>query len=95
MPKTITSQNPDPNPGIIGSLNGTAAELASDEGDLLFNLGSSEPPYGFVIGSVDATYNPIVIQPGNGTQGIFVSQGVVKSHNPISGGFYGKLLLPS
>ena len=43
--------------------------------------------------SVNTTYNPILIEAGPGTKGIFVDQGVVKYHNPISGGFYGRPLL--
>lgn len=78
------------NPGVIGYLNGTATEPADDQGDLLFHFGSDEPPYGFVIDLVNATSNPIEINAGNGTQGIFIDQGIIKYHNPISGGFYGE-----
>lgn len=80
-------------PGIIGHLNGTAKELARDEGDLIFDFSGAQFPYGFVIDQVNATYNPILINAGNGTKGIFVDQGVIKYHNPMSGGFYGKLSL--
>lgn len=73
-------------PGIIGYLNGTTQDFASENTDLLFDLNF---PYGFIIDSVNATYNPILINAGNGTQGIFIDQGIIKYHNPISGGFYG------
>ena len=76
------------NPGIIGYLNGTAADFANENTDLLFNLNAI--PYGFSIDSVNATYHPILINVGNGTRGIFIDQGIIKYHNPISGGFYGK-----
>jgi len=39
--------------------------------------------------SVNTTYNPIEINPGPGTHGIFIGQGVIKVNSPISGGFYG------
>ena len=81
-PKTAT------NPGIIGYLNGTAEDFANENTDLLFI--SNPAPYGFIIDSVNATYNPIFINAGNGTTGIFIDQGIIKYHNPISGGFYGK-----
>ena len=75
------------NPGIIGRLNGSAADFANENTDLLFF--DNPPPYGFIIDSVNATYNPILINAGNGTTGIFIDQGIIKYHNPISGGFYG------
>ena len=78
------------NPGIIGYLNGTAAIFADENTDLLFGFDLNAGPYGFIIDSVNATYNPILINAGNGTTGIFIDQGVIKYHNPISGGFYGK-----
>lgn len=74
------------NPGIIGYLNGTAADFANESTDLLFN--GNPAPYGFIIDSVNATYNPILINAGNGTTGIFIEQGIIKYNNPISGGFY-------
>ena len=76
------------NPGIIGYLNGTAADFEDENTDLLFDF--DPVPYGFIIDSVNATYNPILINAGNGTTGIFIDQGIIKYHNPISGGFYGK-----
>ena len=79
------------NLGIIGYLNGTAEDFANENTDLLFNFDPA--PYGFIIDSVNATYNPILINVGNGTAGIFIDQGIIKYHNPISGGFYGKTLL--
>ena len=84
-PKTPT------NLGIIGYLNGTAEDFANENTDLLFDFDPA--PYGFIIDSVNATYNPILINVGNGTAGIFIDQGIIKYHNPISGGFYGKTLL--
>ncbi len=39
---------------------------------------------------INTTYNPIEINAGGGTKGIFIDQGVIKYHNPISGGFYGQ-----
>ena len=86
-PKTPT------NPGIIGYLNGTAEDFAHENTDFLFNFNPA--PYGFIIDSVNATYNPILINAGNGTKGIFIDQGIIKYHNPISGGFYGKETLPA
>ncbi|MCJ1456760.1 hypothetical protein MMC28_007125 [Mycoblastus sanguinarius] len=82
LPKTTE------NPGIIGHLNGTAADFVDENTDLLFDF--SPGPYGFVIDQFNATYNPILIDAGNGTQGMFIDQGVIKYHNPISGGFYGE-----
>ena len=84
-PKTPT------NLGIIGYLNGTTEDFANENTDLLFNF--DPEPYGFIIDSVNATYNPILINAGNGTAGIFVDQGIIKYHNPLSGGFYGKMTL--
>ena len=81
-PKTST------NLGIIGYLNGTAEDFANESTDLLFSFDPA--PYGFIVDSVNATYNPILINAGNGTTGIFINQGVIKYHNPMSGGFYGK-----
>jgi len=78
------------NPGVIGYLNGTSTEIKAEEADHLFDFGSNEPPYGFVINQVNATYDPIEINAGDGTQGIFIDQGIIKYHNPISGGFYGQ-----
>lgn len=75
------------NPGVIGYLNGTAADFANESTDLLFN--SNPAPSGFIIDSVNDTYNPIFINAGNGTMGIFIEQGLIKYNNPISGGFYG------
>lgn len=40
--------------------------------------------------SVNSTYNPIEINAGSGTKGIYINQGVIKYNNPISGGFYGR-----
>lgn len=44
-----------------------------------------------VIDRVNSTYNPIEINAGTGTKGIYINQGVIKYNNPISGGFYGQL----
>ena len=76
-------------PGIIGRLNGTAEDLANDAGDLVFDFGG-QFTYSFVIDQINATYNPIKILPGSGTKSIFIDQGVIKYHNPLSGGFYGE-----
>lgn len=91
--------------GTVGFLNGTAQELADGQGDLLvrggglgFVIGLS--PYLSVqmgreadksgrADSVNSTYNPIELNPGPGTNGIFIGQEVIKYNNPISGGFYG------
>lgn len=81
-------------PGVIGHLNGTAADFADKNTDFLFDL-DSFPYYGFIIDSVNATYNPIFINAGNGTTGILIDQGIIKYHSPISGGFYGKWTLPA
>lgn len=51
--------------------------------------------YGFIIDSVNSTYNPIEINAGLGTKGIFINQGVIKYNNPASGGFYGMCVLLS
>jgi len=80
-------------PAIIGYLNGTAGEMDNEEAELLFK-DESGLPYGFVIDQVNATYNPIEIKAGNGTKGIFIDQGIIKFHNPISGGFYGTYFVP-
>lgn len=74
------------NKGIVGYLNGTKEEFNEQITNLLFK--GNGFPYGFVIDSVNTTYNPIEINAGSGTQGIFIDQGVIKYHNPISGGFY-------
>lgn len=78
--------------GLVGYLNGTSAEMEDEESDLLFDYGSGSPPYGFVINQVNQTYNPIEVNVGNGTRGIFIDQGVIKYHDPLSGGFYGELM---
>jgi len=77
------------NPGIVGHLNGTADDFTYDNADLIFGFGGSFP-YGFVIDQINTTYNPIEVNAGGGTKGIFIDQGVIKYHNPISGGFYGQ-----
>ncbi|CAF9916157.1 MAG: hypothetical protein HETSPECPRED_002779 [Heterodermia speciosa] len=73
--------------GIVGYLNGTRQEFADNTGNLLFD-GGSNIVYGFIIDSVNSTYNPIEINAGLGTKGIFINQGVIKYNNPASGGFY-------
>ena len=88
----VLSPESTTNPGLIGYLNGTAADFANDNTDLLFN--SNPAPSGFIIDSVNVTYNPILINAGNGTMGIFIEQGILKYNNPISGGFYGTWALP-
>lgn len=82
-PKTVA------NPGIIGHLNGTTDDFTYDNTDLIFGLGGIYP-FGFVIDQVNATYYPIEINAEGGTKGIVIDQGVIKYHNPISGGFYGQ-----
>ncbi|KAL8992855.1 MAG: hypothetical protein Q9169_006788 [Polycauliona sp. 2 TL-2023] len=79
----------DRTPGIVGFLNGTRNELKYDQGNLLFLGGGGV--YGFIIDTVNATYNPMEINVGTGTKGIYIGQGVIKYNNPISGGFYGEL----
>ena len=79
------------NPGIIGYLNGTKEQFDDQITNLLFK--GNGFPYGFVIDKVNDTYNPVEINAGSGTQGIFIDQGVIKYNNPLSGGFYGKLLM--
>ncbi|CAO1603184.1 hypothetical protein XANCAGTX0491_006776 [Xanthoria calcicola] len=76
----------DQTPGIVGFLNGTKHELKNDQGNLLFLGGGGV--YGFIIDSVNSTYNPVEINAGTGTKGIYVNQGVIKYNNPSSGGFY-------
>ena len=66
----VLSPQTSTNLGIIGYLNGTAEDFANENTDLLFNF--NPEPYGFIIDSVNATYNPILINAGNGTTGIFV-----------------------
>lgn len=39
--------------------------------------------------SFNESYIPVEINAGNGTQGIFIDQGFIKVHDPLSGGFYG------
>ncbi|KAL8651242.1 MAG: hypothetical protein Q9226_004784 [Calogaya cf. arnoldii] len=73
-------------PGIVGFLNGTTRELKYGQGNLLFLGGGGV--YGFIIDNVNATYNPVEINAGTGTNGIYVNQGVIKYNNPQSGGFY-------
>ena len=46
-------------------------------------------PYGFVIDQVDATYDPIEINAGNGTKGIFIHHGIIKYRHLLSEGFNG------
>ncbi|KAG6990904.1 hypothetical protein G7Y79_00060g092080 [Physcia stellaris] len=75
--------------GVVGYLNGTREELRDGFGDLLFRAGADAKfSYGFVIDRVNATYNPVEINAGEGTKGIFIDQGVIKYQNPQSGGFY-------
>lgn len=83
------------NLGNVGYLNGTAEDFANKNTDLLFDF--SPGTYSFIIDSVNATYNPIFINIGNGTgtAGIFIDQNMIKYHSPISGGFYGKWTLPA
>ena len=87
----VLSAQTSTNAGVIGYLNGTAADFADETTDLLFY---DNPPYGFIIDSVNATYNPILINAGNGTTGIYNDQGIIKYNDPMSGGFYGKWRLP-
>ncbi|KAL8847190.1 MAG: hypothetical protein Q9221_007752 [Calogaya cf. arnoldii] len=73
-------------PGIVGFLNGTTRQLKYGQGNLLFSGGGGV--YGFIIDSVNATYNPVEINAFTGTSGIYVNNGVIKYNNPQSGGFY-------
>ncbi|KAI4269123.1 MAG: hypothetical protein L6R38_007583 [Xanthoria sp. 2 TBL-2021] len=76
----------DTTPGIVGFLNGTGRELENDQGNLLFLGGGGV--YGFIIDRVNSTYNPVEINAGEGTKGIYINQDIIKYNNPISGGFY-------
>lgn len=91
--------------GVISFLNGTTQELADGQGDLLVRGGEVGFVIGLspfyqckwgkrltseMVDSVNSTYNPIELNAGPGTNGIFIGQGVVKYNNPISGGFYGE-----
>ncbi|MCJ1234833.1 hypothetical protein MMC14_002796 [Varicellaria rhodocarpa] len=67
-------------------LNGTAADFKNENTELLFS--GDNFPFGFVIDRVNSTYDPVEINAGTGTKGIFIDQGVVKVHDPLSGGFY-------
>ncbi|KAL6719087.1 hypothetical protein ACLMJK_003322 [Lecanora helva] len=80
------------NRAVVGYLNGTDAELAAEDGDLIFNLGIADQdiPFGFLINQVNLTYNPIEINAGNGTRGVFIDHRVIKFHSPLKGGFYGE-----
>ncbi|KAL9121116.1 MAG: hypothetical protein Q9187_002330, partial [Circinaria calcarea] len=76
-----------PGPGRIAHLNGTEEELDHENGNMVFE-GSSFPS-SFIIDRVNQTYNPIEINAGEGgTPGIFIDQGFIKVHDPLSGGFY-------
>ena len=78
-----------PGPGRVAHLNGTKDELANDNGNMVFE-GSSFPS-SFIIDRVNLTYNPTEINAGiGGTPGIFIDQGFIKVHDPLSGGFYGE-----
>ena len=59
----------------------------------MYDIGNGNPPYGFVIQQVDASYNPVEIKGRNGTKGVFVERGVLKYHNRQSGGFYGECFI--
>ncbi|KAL8905674.1 MAG: hypothetical protein Q9207_002488 [Kuettlingeria erythrocarpa] len=77
----------DNSSGIVGFLNGTTQQLEDHQGNLLF-YGGGGALYGFVIDSVNATYKPVEINVGSGTQGIFIDRGLLRYNNPMSGGFY-------
>ncbi|KAL8947300.1 MAG: hypothetical protein Q9222_006402 [Ikaeria aurantiellina] len=75
--------------GVVGFLNGTLKELEERKGDLVFGFGEGgRLPYGFVINKVNASYNPVEINAGPGTKGIYISAGVLKYNDPPPGGFY-------
>ncbi|KAI4250891.1 MAG: hypothetical protein LQ352_005186 [Teloschistes flavicans] len=82
------------NQGVTGFLNGTKQQLDDEQGYLAFDFGQGGV-YGFKIDSVNATFNPIEINAGPGTDGMYIDQGVIKYNNPTSGGFYGRVLPPS
>ncbi|KAL8662055.1 MAG: hypothetical protein Q9202_005029 [Teloschistes flavicans] len=75
------------NQGVTGFLNGTKQQLDDEQGYLAFDFGQGGV-YGFKIDSVNATFNPIEINAGPGTDGMYIDQGVIKYNNPTSGGFY-------
>ncbi|KAL9582465.1 MAG: hypothetical protein Q9212_003273 [Teloschistes hypoglaucus] len=79
------------NKGVKGYLNGTRQQLDGQQGYLAFDFGKGGV-YGFEIvrkpDSVNSTFNPIEINAGPGTDGMYIDQGVIKYNNPISGGFY-------
>ena len=57
--------------GIVGYLNGTAAEFVEHETDLVYDIGNGNPPYGFVIQQVYSSYNPVEIKGGKWDEGGF------------------------
>ncbi|KAL8793586.1 MAG: hypothetical protein Q9195_003849 [Heterodermia aff. obscurata] len=63
------------------------ARTSGRDGNLLFD-GGSNIVYGFIIDKLNGTYNPIEINAGPGSSGIYINQGVIKYNNPTSGGFY-------
>ncbi|KAI4195628.1 MAG: hypothetical protein LQ350_007099 [Teloschistes chrysophthalmus] len=73
--------------GVKGFLNGTKQQLDGQQGYLAFDFGKGGI-YGFKIDSINSTFNPIEINAGPGTDGMYIDQGVIKYNNPISGGFY-------
>lgn len=52
--------------------------------------GKPGPNLSVSLDSVNATYNPVEINVGKGTQGIFIDRGLLRYNNPMSGGFYGR-----
>ena len=89
-----------PDPGIIGFLNGTAAEIAREDANLIFDFGNGgsegEPTYyGFIIDQVNVTDAIVEINAGDdGTRGIFVDEGGLLRYRGEGreGGFYGESL---
>ena len=77
--------------GRPAHLNGTITDFANKNTDLIFE--GSQYPYGFVINMYNKSSQPIEINAGSGTRGIYLYRGHVRYNDPPADGFYGMCTL--
>ena len=74
-------------PGLSGYLNGTVADFRTRQTTFVTPAGSFDE--GLVISRINASYNPVEINAGEGTKGIYLDRGgALKVNAEDSAGFY-------